>query len=188
MNKSAADRHGFTLPELLVTLTIVAVMITVGIPSLIRLTEESRVRSDMRLLHRTFALAHSNAVMTGSHITLCPLDNAGGCTKDWSGQLVMFTDSNDNQSLDTGEVVVAELAAIDDGRISRSYGSRDAVTFGPLGSAFGHNATLKYCFNGSSVLGGTLIVSGPGRIRLGEDADHNGLPEDSSGKDIDCSS
>ena len=100
----------------------------------------------------------------------------------------MFIDVNDNRVLDAGEVRLAELAALSDERISRSYGSRSAVTFSPLGSAFGHNAVLKYCFNGNSTLGGTLIVSGPGRIRLGQDEDNNGLPEDSSGNDIDCSS
>lgn len=187
MNTTTAHWQGVTLLELLVTLTIVSLMISAGVPALIHLTEEHKVRSDMRLLHRTFALAHANAVMTGSHVTLCPLVDSS-CDSDWSSKLIMFTDTNNNRILDAGEVMVAEMAAIDDQRIRRSYGSREAVTFGPLGSAFGHNATLKYCFNGRRVLGGTLIVSGPGRIRLGQDQNGNGLPEDSSGTDIDCSS
>ena len=187
MNHSVG-RQGFTLPEPLIVLVIASLLISTGVPSMIRMTEEHRVRSDLRLLHRTFSLAHANAVVTGQHVTLCPLNTGKRCQNDWSRALVMFIDVNDNRVLDEGEVRLSELAALSDERISRSYGSRSAVTFDPLGSAFGHNATFKYCFNGNSTLGGTLIVSGPGRIRLGQDQDGNGLPEDSSGHDIDCSS
>lgn len=188
MKQTAARAQGFTLLEILITLVIVSLMVSIGVPSMQRLTEEHKVRSDLRLLHRTFALAHANAVVTGQHVTLCPLNTGKRCQNDWSGALVMFIDVNDNRVLDEGEVRLSELAALSDERISRSYGARSAVTFDPLGSAFGHNATLKYCFDGSSMLGGTLIVSGPGRIRLGQDEDDSGLPEDSSGNDIDCSS
>ena len=179
--------RGFTLHELLIAVLILALIVSFGVPSMIRMKEEHQVRSDLRYLHRNFSLAHANAVIMGDYVTLCPLSPANRCNGDWSGRLVMFQDSDKDQTLDSTELIMRELPALEDERFSRSYGSRNAVTFGPMGSAFGYNGTLKYCFNGSSTLGGTLIVSGPGRIRLGKDTDNSGLPEGSNGQDIDCS-
>ena len=68
-------QSGFTLYELLITLLIVGIVLTLGIPNLSAFTSNSRMSSTVNDLHGSFLLARSEAVRAKSIITICASAN-----------------------------------------------------------------------------------------------------------------
>jgi type IV fimbrial biogenesis protein FimT len=76
-------QRGFTVYELLITLLIVGVVLTLGIPNLSEFTQNSRVTSVVNDLHSSFLLARSEAARAKANVTICasasPMDAAADC-------------------------------------------------------------------------------------------------------------
>ncbi len=85
---------GFTLYELLVTLLIVGVVLTLGIPNLSELTANSRMTSTANDLHASFQLARSEAARAKTNITICAsansMDAAANCGGTWDQGYIIF--------------------------------------------------------------------------------------------------
>lgn len=183
---SYTSSKGFSLLELLITLIISSIVLSVGVPSFIRIIERSEFRSELSLIHRTISMGHAKAALNGWTVALCPLNAANKCTNDWEQTLTLFEDRNRNQKKETNEPILYLLEANDDDRVMRKFSRNAPITFNPQGNAFGFNGTLTYCQNGRSTLGGTIIIANSGRVRLGEDKNNDGIVENSSGHNIDC--
>ena len=59
MNKT--NQNGFTLYELLITMLIVGVVLTFGVPNMLQFTQNSRMTSTANDLHPAFHLARSES-------------------------------------------------------------------------------------------------------------------------------
>ena len=64
-------QSGFTLYELMVTLTIAGIVLMVGIPSMGEFRQNSRMVSTANDLHSSFYLARSEAARAKTFITIC---------------------------------------------------------------------------------------------------------------------
>lgn len=89
---------GFTLYELLVTMLIVGVVMTFGIPNLTAFTQNSRMTSTANDLHASFQLARSEAARSKTNITICasatPMDTGADCDGTWEQGFIVFVDIN----------------------------------------------------------------------------------------------
>jgi len=98
MNKRT--QSGFTLYELMVTLLIVGVVMTLGIPNLTAFTQNSRMTSTANELHASFQLARSEAARSKSNITVCASDNSmealANCGGTWDQGYIIFVDVDGN--------------------------------------------------------------------------------------------
>ncbi|GIU51626.1 GspH/FimT family pseudopilin [Shewanella sp. KT0246] len=152
---------GFTLIELMVTVTIAAVIITVAIPSLKTFYEQQRVRSNIEVIQNIVSFARNQAVSYGATVSVCPFASATSCgsTTDWSNGVRVFINAN---GADT------ELRAID------GFNDNDSVK-GPAGvmtfSADGLSSAGEfiYCPAGESDSSRSITVSGGGLISYGPD-------------------
>ena len=169
-NMTRLHSPGFTLLELLVCVTVIAIFAAASRPALQRLMEHTRAQSDIRQLYAVFSDAHSHAVLHGKAVSLCPLDINNRCTPEWMSSISVFEDTNDNRMLDADERVLRKLPAISDPRITRNYPGRRAVTFSPTGDSLGFNGTLRYMFEGASTHTANIIVHGTGRVRMEDDS------------------
>ena len=77
--KSAKDGAGFTLIELVVTVLILAILITVGVPSFSDATLGSRLGSYANELMTSAYLARSEAMKRNRPVTLCTSTNGTSC-------------------------------------------------------------------------------------------------------------
>ena len=91
-------QSGFTLYELLITLMIVGVVLTLGIPNMSEFTRNSRITTTANDLHAAFQLARSEAARAKTNITICASDNsttaAADCQGAWEDGFIIFIDAN----------------------------------------------------------------------------------------------
>lgn len=101
------DRQkGFTLLELLTTLGIATVLVTLAVPSFTTLSLNSKRASSTNELVSALHYARSSAIMRNSRFTVCTSSNGTACQAvGWDQGWLAFADLNGNQAVDGGETV-----------------------------------------------------------------------------------
>ena len=103
-------QSGFTLYELLITLMIVGVVLTLGIPNMSEFTRNSRITTTANDLHAAFQLARSEAARAKTNITICASDNsttaAADCQGAWEDSFIIFIDANGDLARAGGDETV----------------------------------------------------------------------------------
>jgi type IV fimbrial biogenesis protein FimT len=107
---------GFTLYELMITLLVVGVIITLGIPNLTEFTQNSRLTGTSNDLLSSFQLARSESARSKSNITICASDNsldaAANCGGTFNDGWIIFIDlDGDLNRAGAGENVLRAHAA-----------------------------------------------------------------------------
>ena len=91
-------QSGFTLYELLVTMLIVGVVLTLGIPNLSDFTRNSRITGTSNDLHASFLMARSESARAKTNITICAssnsMDAGSNCQGTWDQGYIVFVDEN----------------------------------------------------------------------------------------------
>lgn len=158
---------GFTLVELLVTLTIAALFVAIAVPSYRTLWGRSLVASRSAALLADLKFARSEAITRGLPVSACPSANGAGCGDGWHHGWIVFVDLDDDGDRDAnrGESVLrVHRASV--GKIS-IRGNRNVakrVSFDANGFAQGTVGTLALCDERSKGLT-RITISFSGRIR-----------------------
>lgn len=91
-------QNGFTLYELMITLLIVGVVLTFGMPNMTAFTQNSRITTTANDLHAAFQVARSEAARSKATITICASDNSmdddADCQGNWDEGFIIFLDLN----------------------------------------------------------------------------------------------
>jgi type IV fimbrial biogenesis protein FimT len=99
-------QKGFTLLELLTTVGVATVLVSVAVPSFTNLTLNSRRASSINELVGALHFARNSAVTRNERVTVCASSNGTACAAvGWNEGWVVFADGNGNQSVDFGETV-----------------------------------------------------------------------------------
>jgi type IV fimbrial biogenesis protein FimT len=190
MMRKILNQGGFTLLELMITITIAVIItaaITAGWQGLIDNTASQRVRST---LIQSFADARSQAVTGNQITTLCPLSNNGVCSSDWNGPISVFTDPNNDRALTAAAKLIhihhplpkGSLTASNSGPAERRY-----FQYNPDGSAKGTIGHIIWCpDSGDEIHAIQLRMNFGGRITWAIDRDGDGIREDAQGRALVC--
>jgi type IV fimbrial biogenesis protein FimT len=117
MNREFVRRHllGFTLLELMVAITIGALLLGIGIPSFRSYLRSAELTSTANDLLGSFYLARGEAVKRRRNVVVCfsavpeattPACSAGVRRAGW----VVFQDTNANRTVDAGEAILQRHA------------------------------------------------------------------------------
>ena len=91
-------QNGFTLYELLITLLVVGVILSLGVPNLSEFAANSRLTGAANDLHAAFQLARSEAARAKTNITICasadPFAGNADCGGTWEQGFIVFLDDN----------------------------------------------------------------------------------------------
>jgi type IV fimbrial biogenesis protein FimT len=101
-------QHGFTLYELLITLLVVGIVLTIGIPNLGDFTRNGRITGTANDLHSSFMVARSEAARAKTNVTICasadPMGAAANCDGESFEQgWIVFVD------VDNGDIWRADV-------------------------------------------------------------------------------
>ncbi|MDH5454526.1 MAG: GspH/FimT family pseudopilin [Gammaproteobacteria bacterium] len=92
------NQNGFTLYELLITMVIVGVVLTFGVPNMLAFNQNGRMTSAANDLHSSFHLARSESGRAKTNITVCASANAlattANCGGTWDQGFIVFVDED----------------------------------------------------------------------------------------------
>lgn len=92
------SQSGFTLYELLITMLIVGVVLTYGIPNMLAFNQNGRMTGAANDLHAAFHLARSESGRAKTNITICasadPLAATSNCNGTWDQGFIVFVDND----------------------------------------------------------------------------------------------
>ncbi|KAA3630432.1 MAG: prepilin-type N-terminal cleavage/methylation domain-containing protein [Proteobacteria bacterium] len=159
---------GFTLLELIITLSVAAILLTIVVPAFAQLLAGTRITTAVNELLSVIHLTRSEAIKRHARATLCPSDNGISCanTAVWEHGWIAFVDSDSDRELDSDEVVLQLHAGFGNQLTIRS-GSRTRIIFRPDGIAVGGlTGTYTFCHSSDAAPPKALILSNPGRARV----------------------
>ncbi len=159
-----AKRHegGLTLIELLVTIAVLVILMTLAVPGYQQFTARNEVSAEVMRLKTALALARNTAITRRSTITVCPSPDGVECTNDdWTAPLVVIDGEASGGSL-TGDEILRQLGKSPVVSITYRDDNRP-VRYKQMGRSTGHNGTFEIC--GQYKTGAQVIVSNFGRTR-----------------------
>ena len=93
-------RRGFTLIELMVTVSLIAILMAIATPSFTTFQRNAELTSRVNSLLASINAARSEAMKRGRDAVLTPLDGS-----NWRSGMVVFVDINSNLTFDSGSDV-----------------------------------------------------------------------------------
>ncbi|MCD6009351.1 GspH/FimT family pseudopilin [Modicisalibacter zincidurans] len=160
-------QRGFTLIELMVTLTILVITLGWVAPSFSQLISRNSIVTDLSRLRSAIALARNTAITREQVITLCPSRDQKSCNKNWSLPLLVIQGPFDGNNISQDTDI---LKIIPEGNVSNTRFRNDYrwIRIPATGWPRGYNGTFELCdTNGESA---SLVMSNTGRLRSGDTA------------------
>ncbi len=121
--------RGLTLIELLVTLAVLVILLTVAVPGMRNFIKNNRLTAAANGLATTMALARSEAVRRGRPVTVCA--SAGGTACDgaaWADGWIVFVDQGTPGTVDGSDEIVRVFGDAGDG-VTIDLGGMSYVRF-----------------------------------------------------------
>lgn len=162
--------RGFTVIELLVTVAVFAIILTVGVPSFVDLIRNNRVATQANLFIGTLSVARSEAIKRGARVTLCKSGDQLSCTTadDWAQGWLVFADANENASVDAGEAVIQVYQPLEGTTLVGNTLVTDYISYvadGTTKKTDGgfQNGTVSLC---RPPVGRSIVINKAGRVRV----------------------
>ena len=113
-------KEGFSLIELMVIISVLALALGLGVPAFNDMLSNSRMSTAVNDLVSSLHAARSEAISRQASVVLCPA-NAAGTSCQADGDLkdgwLVFIDSDDNAAVDAGEPIVQRHGPVGSGPV-----------------------------------------------------------------------
>ena len=170
--KRRANIRGFTLIELMVTVSLAAVLMVLAVPSMQEMLATQRVRGAASELLITAQETRSAALKFNRRAVARPVDASAG----WKGGWNIYIDNNANATFETGTdtLVISHDALTGDAVVAKLSGGNSNDFFAYQGTGFldpsisgSANATWEISSPGTSRRR-CLVIERSGRARIHE--------------------
>ena len=179
--------QGFTLFELLIVISITAILILLTTPSFKAYSAQSTSKAIIQKLSGLVRLARNNAIYHQHPTILCPSKDGIQCSQSWQDGALILEDNNNNQKVDNTEAVIHfQSPLIEQGEL-RWTALRNYLSISGQGLSGSSAGSFIYCPEANKPnYAQALIVSFSGKIRIAEDANNDGIRESGNAKNIVC--
>ncbi len=167
-------QSAFTLIELMVTLAVAVIVLTVGVPGLQSFFVNSRLTTQTNQLVSALNLARCEAIKRGVWVTVCksanPTASSPSCAASggWEQGWVVFVDSSNIGTIDAGEPVLRVFNKLDVTTLSGGGNFSKWISYLPSGISQGDtklpNGTFTLC-QAKAKKGKNILINATGRLR-----------------------
>ncbi len=171
---------GFTLIELMIAISLVAILLATAVPALEDFTNDARQTGAINDFVAAIHLARNTAITTNSRVTMCASASGTNCELTaWENGWIVFGDLNANGSLDVGERIVSASSAVE-GLDIQSGEFPASLMYRPNGRAMtnaltGNSGEFAVCDFRGAEHAKVILVELSGRPRMSETR-ANGAP------------
>lgn len=133
--------EGYTLLELLISTSIIAILSGIAIPSFAGIISNGRITSASAQLLTTLMLSRNHAATTSSTVIVCHARDSSmtRCSEsrerntNWSNGIISYADLNRNNALDHGDQIINTLQ--NNPKVAIVFNQNGRLRFFPNGSA-----------------------------------------------------
>lgn len=161
------NNKGFTLVELLITLIVLGILVSIAVPSFRGMILRNSVETDRDELFNSFVYARGEAVKRGVQVSVCKSVNLTACdsTGFWHNGWIVYSDNNGDGVIDSGDVILKVHEGLDaEVKIASSI---NYVVFDSTGRAPGSNADFNFSHSAGASYARVINLSATGRARKG---------------------
>jgi len=179
-------QRGLSLIELLVTMSIAVILLTIGVPSFIDLMASSKATSYANDLLADLNYARSEAITRGVRVTVCHSSDSATCSGIWSDGWIVFanTDTTGTQNVvDANDIILRVHTAVNTASgwaLNANTNFTNFVAFLPDGRS-NQKGTFVFCKDnmiksGNQPRSSAVTINQTGRARILQDTDGDGRP------------
>jgi type IV fimbrial biogenesis protein FimT len=176
--------------ELVVTLAIVAILLSIAVPTFRDVIERERLVAYTNQFLSTLYLARSEAIKRGVVVAICKSADGATCGSTgvtWSDGWIVFV-NNDNDkpaSVDPNETVLSVSSALPSGyTLSPNNNFTNYLTYNSLGRA-NNIGTFAVCAHSDETKAKAIVIIRT-HPRVATDTDGDGIPNTSNGNIRSC--
>lgn len=143
---------GFTLIELIMSVVIGGMIMTMGVPSFSSFIKNNQLTTQVNDFVSTANIARTEAIKRKSRVVVCKSSSGTGCSSSsasWQSGWIAFVDTDNDNTVDAGEDIIAVKKALPEGATLKS--NTTLTSGGSSGVAFFFDAKGR----SSVVTGGT---------------------------------
>ncbi|BBB27729.1 GspH/FimT family pseudopilin [Amphritea japonica] len=160
-----SKEKGFSLIELMIVLSILVILLTIGVPSLVGFVRSQKLESAVQLFKDGYSQARYEAVSRQETIHICPLNNVTNrCGNNWDRGMLTFNDLNGDSQFDPAVDRLLRQSAFPEG-VGIVWNQIGFLKIGASGG-INKNGTFIIQVRGDSY-SKRLVISPTGRIRIG---------------------
>ncbi len=169
---------GYSLYELLITVSLAALVLGIGLPSLGKLVADQRLRAQIDPLFHAIHLARKESIVRREVITLCASHDSQRCApdSDWSAGWLMFVNNDRDWPAEVDDDEIVLQRHVGDPRTQVAANRRSFTLRSTELRAT--NGTLVFCDRAGRTAPRALVVSYTGRPRVAR--------QDSAGRNYRC--
>ncbi len=171
---------GFTFIELLITLTLVAILLTIANMTYAHATYTVHTNLAKTKLNASLMTARTKAISSGVDVVLCPSNSQESCAGSprWDAGWIVFVDLNEDEQYQSSDILIERQKKLDSRvHIATSVG-RTKIQMQPNGGNAGSNASFTFCDPRGYKKAFALIMNNNGILRE--------APASSSGSALAC--
>jgi type IV fimbrial biogenesis protein FimT len=186
MTQKTGFGSGFTLLEVLISITVLYVVLGIAAPSAKRILDVHRIAADINHTSAIIRFARTFAISQYQTTKICPAPDHTTCTRNWNKSLIVFVDTNNNNLRDIDEPLLAASSGLN--KQHKMKGPNTSIRFYENGEN-ASPASLTVCpKSNDSTLARAIYVSLQGRIRLIIDHNNDGVHERIKNVNLVCAS
>jgi type IV fimbrial biogenesis protein FimT len=175
-------QHGLTLAETLTALAVLGISLSLAIPAMQNLARDNARATAVNQLVATMHMARSEAITRNKPVAVCPSRDLRSCTgNSWESGWLRFVDDNQNQTLDTEELILGVSPPVPGFSIRSEVFAR-GLSYAPSGrmlSADSHQAAgeFTFCATGAGESAQVVIVNPVGEPALSANRANGSAPD-----------
>jgi len=160
-------QRGFTLIELMVTLAVAAILLTIGVPSMRDLIRNNRLTAATNTFVSSLNMVRSEAIKQGRNAILCVSSDQATCTgTNWQLGWIAWVDSNANGALNAPGEIIRIVEPLPNSITVTLSAALNSFQIDAQGTVDSPNVTLDLCDDRTGEIGRRLRIMATGGVSL----------------------